>query len=703
MTTPAKQKLAVRLALHTASVTLMLAMIMSMVSIYQALQQLKDRQSSVISSVLASTLPSFNLATFNYNLPLAQQLAEGLIHHPGIASVIVLDSSGLQLAQAGKTIDCRAGTLSLFLFNDPGLHIHALSYDGMPLGKLVVELDRCETLAEFRQLVAMEILYALFFSLLIALFIYITFYRQVTHPLTQLVEKIESIHTGNIEKIDLRQLSSKRQDELGTLMNQFAQLLQVLRQDIEKQRLAETTINEYSHKLEALISKRTTALTSLNRRLKQSLDETNTLSPMQRRLSTLMKLLSQPLDQLITHLDTEQPQEARDLARQLRQLTHDLQILQENACTQSGDLINIGQLTTALLNRLGSHQTEISYICDIREDIVAPKACLPLLLLGLFSNAILRRGNKNLLLHIRPAGQQMQISLSGKGLALTTQDFTQDLLPLTPQTLGLPSAIGLALLRDLSELMGGELQMSMFDLHGQTLTCLLPLRTRKQILAELQQFFRLQPAALQMSNEVRRQQLRQWLQQWQIPADEQTVTEQQILLTDRPHHGHDEELTLCIPPDQTWPDEPAYLLALNQLILRRPGAERQPLRVLLVDDNTINRMLCQRYLKNLNIEPDLADNGLHAIELSQRKRFDLILMDCQMPVMDGFEATRQIRRNSLNQTTPIIALTGLSSDNERQNCLAAGMNDFISKPFTQDQIQASLIQWVGHYFDHASD
>jgi len=78
-------------------------------------------------------------------------------------------------------------------------------------------------------------------------------------------------------------------------------------------------------------------------------------------------------------------------------------------------------------------------------------------------------------------------------------------------------------------------------------------------------------------------------------------------------------------------------------------------------------------------------------------------MDCQMPVMDGFEATRQIRRNSLNSHTPIIALTGLTGENERQQCLTAGMNDFIGKPFTQDQIQATLVQWINNYYGNASD
>jgi CheY-like chemotaxis protein len=117
-------------------------------------------------------------------------------------------------------------------------------------------------------------------------------------------------------------------------------------------------------------------------------------------------------------------------------------------------------------------------------------------------------------------------------------------------------------------------------------------------------------------------------------------------------------------------------------------------RILLVEDNAINRMLSQRFLKNLNTEIEMVEDGREALNICSHKKFDLIFMDCQMPIMDGFQATRQIRRSPLNQSTPIIALTGLDSENERQACLQAGMNDFITKPFTQEQLQNAIIQWL---------
>jgi CheY-like chemotaxis protein len=105
-------------------------------------------------------------------------------------------------------------------------------------------------------------------------------------------------------------------------------------------------------------------------------------------------------------------------------------------------------------------------------------------------------------------------------------------------------------------------------------------------------------------------------------------------------------------------------------------------------------MLSQRFFKNLNTDIEMVENGREASTICTQKKFDLIFMDCHMPIMDGFQATRQIRRTPLNQTTPIIALTGLDSDNERQDCLQAGMNDFITKPFTQEQLHNAIMQWL---------
>lgn len=117
-------------------------------------------------------------------------------------------------------------------------------------------------------------------------------------------------------------------------------------------------------------------------------------------------------------------------------------------------------------------------------------------------------------------------------------------------------------------------------------------------------------------------------------------------------------------------------------------------RLLLVEDNDMNRLLATTILKQYGAEIDEADNGSVAIDMIKRNLYDLVLMDVQMPVKDGIEATRYIRSN-IDSGIPIIALTANAYRKEEERCLNAGMNDFISKPFEENKIVQVVAQWLG--------
>ncbi|NJK89533.1 MAG: response regulator [Myxococcales bacterium] len=105
-----------------------------------------------------------------------------------------------------------------------------------------------------------------------------------------------------------------------------------------------------------------------------------------------------------------------------------------------------------------------------------------------------------------------------------------------------------------------------------------------------------------------------------------------------------------------------------------------PLKVLVVEDNPVNRAVATRMLSKLGCECSVAENGLLALDRIQDENFDVVFMDCQMPLLDGFETTRRIRAAEEEQHLPIIALTASALAEERERCLAAGMDDFLSKP-----------------------
>lgn len=112
--------------------------------------------------------------------------------------------------------------------------------------------------------------------------------------------------------------------------------------------------------------------------------------------------------------------------------------------------------------------------------------------------------------------------------------------------------------------------------------------------------------------------------------------------------------------------------------------------VLLVEDNDINQELFRELLMMNGVEVETAGNGAEAIQMLSEKNFDAVLMDCQMPVMDGYEATRQIRQQKKHQTLPIVALTGNTSKIDVDKALDAGMNDHISKPFSVESLLSIL-------------
>jgi two-component system sensor histidine kinase/response regulator len=120
-------------------------------------------------------------------------------------------------------------------------------------------------------------------------------------------------------------------------------------------------------------------------------------------------------------------------------------------------------------------------------------------------------------------------------------------------------------------------------------------------------------------------------------------------------------------------------------------------RILLVEDNPINLEVAVGMLESLGCTTDTADNGRMAIEAMNGGSFDAVLMDCQMPVMDGLTATAEIRRREVSTgkpRVPIIAVTANAMEGDRERCLAAGMDDFLSKPFTQQQLALLLKRWL---------
>jgi CheY-like chemotaxis protein len=116
--------------------------------------------------------------------------------------------------------------------------------------------------------------------------------------------------------------------------------------------------------------------------------------------------------------------------------------------------------------------------------------------------------------------------------------------------------------------------------------------------------------------------------------------------------------------------------------------------ILLVEDNEINQQVARELLEGAGLPVAIATNGEEAVGAVKKKDFEAVLMDVQMPVMDGYQATREIRKDERLKGLPIIAMTAHAMTGDREKCLKAGMNDYVSKPIDPDELFFTLVKWI---------
>jgi len=117
-------------------------------------------------------------------------------------------------------------------------------------------------------------------------------------------------------------------------------------------------------------------------------------------------------------------------------------------------------------------------------------------------------------------------------------------------------------------------------------------------------------------------------------------------------------------------------------------------RILLVEDNEINQLVAREMLTDAGLVVEIAENGQVAVEMVKAGRYDLVFMDMQMPVMDGVQATQHIRQLHAAAQLPVLAMTANAMEQDRQVCLAAGMNDTVTKPIDPAALWAALLRWI---------
>jgi CheY-like chemotaxis protein len=138
-------------------------------------------------------------------------------------------------------------------------------------------------------------------------------------------------------------------------------------------------------------------------------------------------------------------------------------------------------------------------------------------------------------------------------------------------------------------------------------------------------------------------------------------------------------------------DQTCFTADVTSLAAALPGDDY---RILLVEDNAVNQNLAARLLSKAGFRVDVAANGSEAVDMYRTLPYDLILMDCQMPVMDGYEATKLIRSLPTGAHVPVLAVTAHAGEEQRHRCLSAGMDDVVSKPFRGPDLVRAVRSWI---------
>ncbi|MDF3936057.1 response regulator [Pseudomonas citronellolis] len=402
------------------------------------------------------------------------------------------------------------------------------------------------------------------------------------------------------------------------------------------------------------------------------------------------------------------------------------------------DLATLVEDTASLLSQNAAPAVELT--CLISPELPAQLQGDPTrvrqVVSNLLSNALkfTRLGRVDLRVEPWPGGVRISVRDTGIGIAPDAlqrifQPFTQADAGITRQFGG--TGLGLALTRKLCEAMDGELSVTSQPGLGSEFSATLPLPALTPAIAQAPLSGRVlvQCAAGSGLAEL----LQTWLPQWGLEYRRLDIdaslagVELEVLVSDCPDcvlglrqlfkerpvllvtaYGSflDTEVAQRLAPlrQLARPLGRAGLYQALQQALKHPPAQAPRLqpgtgrgqfaaRVLLVEDNPVNQLVARGLLQKLGCQVSVAANGEEALAALEREDFELVLMDCNMPVMDGYEATRRIRLQPRWRDLPVIALTANALPDERERCRLAGMDDYLAKPFHRDEMAAVLERW----------
>jgi len=653
-----RKRLSYRLTRDTVLVAMALGLVLNVVQITLDYFSARTAMENEIHALMDISNSPVSQIAYNIDVRLAEELLDGLLKHPAMIDARIVDNNDETMAASSKSSPVSPYRwISDLLFGPDRVFRQELKVpqlEDLPLGELVLTIDTYHYGAQFLERSGYTIMSGLLKSLILSAALLAIFYFVLTRPMLNVISALSQVRASSPEKVRLPIPHNHREDEIGTMVGIINQHLEAIDSSLAQLRHAESAMKNYSTRLEHEVEDRTREISEKNEAL-------------QRGNRALVKAKEDAVHR------------ARARANFLASMSHEIRT------PLSGVL---GMLELALEGELDSEQrSQLEIALNAGESLLG-------LLNDILDISKVEAGKlslENIPFSVRQLIEEC-VALHVQQARRKTIYLDADIEPGLPESLlGDPTRIRQVLNNLISNAIKFTDEGSVRVHAGYSAGSLRIDVVDTGIGMSKQGLHRIFSPFSQADADTTRLYGGTGLG---LTLCRQLVERMhgQILVDSKEGSGTHFTVTLPLPIHEPGPSPESPVASGIILESAKPHIQ-QPLSILLVEDNQVNQLVATSLLRKLGHRADSAENGQEAIQALEQKHYDMVLMDCQMPVMDGYEATRRIRQNPAWKDLPIIAVTANVMQGDREDCLASGMNDYITKPYRRDELRAVINRW----------
>ncbi|MFL1465412.1 ATP-binding protein [Marinobacter sp. HN1S83] len=655
MTRLFRKRLSFRLTRDTVLIAMVLGLALNMIQVTLDYFSAQESMENEIRALIEISHSPASQIAYNIDVRLAEELLDGLLRHPATIDARIIDNDGHTMAassESSPTSPYRWISDALFgsnrSFSD---ELSVQQLEDLPLGTLNLTIDTYHYGLQFLQRAGYTLVSGFFKSLVLSAALLGIFYFVLTRPMMNVINTLGRVQADTPEKVRLPIPANHQEDEIGAMVGIINQHLETIDSTLAQLRQAESSMKNYSTQLEREVDDRTREISEKN-------------SALQRGNRALIKAKEDAV------------RRARSRANFLASMSHEIRTPLNGV---------LGMLGLALEGSLEQEQRD-----RLKIALTAGQSLLGLLndILDISKVEAGKLSLENIPFSVRNLIEECA-TLHAQQAKMKSIELRMDIDPELPDMfLGDPTRTRQVLNNLLSNAIkfteegsvrihatrfGGNLRIDVMDTG---------------IGMSKEGLHRIFSPFSQADTDTTRLYGGTGLG---LTLCRQLVERMhgQIMVDSEIGHGTHFTVTLPLPVFTQTARQ-----AEKPLPVEEPHTPVKGLHVLLVEDNQVNQLVASSLLRKLGHSVDLAENGKQALEALEERNYDMVLMDCQMPVMDGYEATQKIRGNPAWKRLPIIAVTANVMQGDREDCLASGMNDYITKPYNRSELKAAIERWA---------